>query len=261
MFNKLALAGNIVPAIATTNAVIAGLLVLEAVKVIKGDISACKMIHCVRAPSMMKRKQCFLYPVGISKPNPDCYICSSNFLTIQCNCDITTLGYFVNEILKKNLSMIQPLINVGDNLIYEYDEDMEDDEKEDMQNQLSKMLHQVGIVNNTAVVVEDYAAGLSWKINMIHDASALEVNNFKVLGKSQTTTQKKRPQQEQQTEEEGPQKSADNNDDGVIMVIDDEEKQSKKRKRQADAETVAEERPAKKPKTSNIAAEDLVEID
>ena len=38
------MAGNIVPAIATTNAVIAGLIVMEGLKVLAGDFDHCKTV-------------------------------------------------------------------------------------------------------------------------------------------------------------------------------------------------------------------------
>ncbi len=39
-----AMAGNIIPAIATTNAVIAGLIVMEALKVLAGESHKCKTV-------------------------------------------------------------------------------------------------------------------------------------------------------------------------------------------------------------------------
>ena len=43
-FFVTAMAGNIVPAIATTNAVIAGLIVMEGLKVLAGDFGRCKTV-------------------------------------------------------------------------------------------------------------------------------------------------------------------------------------------------------------------------
>lgn len=43
----LAMAGNIIPAIATTNAVIAGLIVLEALKILNSDFQQCRTVRRV----------------------------------------------------------------------------------------------------------------------------------------------------------------------------------------------------------------------
>lgn len=42
-----AMAGNIIPAIATTNAVIAGLIVLEGLKILSGQIESCRTVSSV----------------------------------------------------------------------------------------------------------------------------------------------------------------------------------------------------------------------
>ena len=38
------MAGNIIPAIATTNAIVAGLIVMEALKVLRGRFDQCRMV-------------------------------------------------------------------------------------------------------------------------------------------------------------------------------------------------------------------------
>lgn len=38
------MAGNIIPAIATTNAIIAGVIVMESLKILAGDLKKCKMV-------------------------------------------------------------------------------------------------------------------------------------------------------------------------------------------------------------------------
>lgn len=42
-----AMAGNIIPAIATTNAVIAGLIVLEGLKILSGQLESCRTVSFV----------------------------------------------------------------------------------------------------------------------------------------------------------------------------------------------------------------------
>lgn len=82
------IAGNIIPAIATTNAIVAGIQVLQAVKVLKGHAeinkdlikSICPYTYCLRLPT---RRGYYLQPSSPEEPNPLCYICSNSQLTLQ----------------------------------------------------------------------------------------------------------------------------------------------------------------------------------
>ena len=49
-FDIKSMAGNIIPAIATTNAVIGGLIVLEALKLLTGQEKTCKTVSVTSSP-------------------------------------------------------------------------------------------------------------------------------------------------------------------------------------------------------------------
>jgi len=132
-FNVKSLAGNIIPAIATTNAVTAGLIVIEALKVIQGKYEQCRMTYLQKAPSRGR----LLLPSEHEKPNVNCFVCGSHFATIKINTNVSTLGMFVDKVLKQKLGFNEPSIIVNSDILYECGEDLEDDEKEHMEKQKS----------------------------------------------------------------------------------------------------------------------------
>lgn len=79
-------AGNIIPAIATTNAIVAGLQVLQAVKILRPGITedekvqACPHTYCMRIPT---RRGYYLQPTIAEEPDAGCYVCSTAMLSLQ----------------------------------------------------------------------------------------------------------------------------------------------------------------------------------
>jgi ubiquitin-like 1-activating enzyme E1 B len=92
-FDIKQMAGNIIPAIATTNAIVAGLCVLQAFKVLRGEFDTVKEVFLT--PFNTSR---LLAADKLRQPNPDCPICSVFQLSIRVDLGRATLRDVVNFI-------------------------------------------------------------------------------------------------------------------------------------------------------------------
>ena len=71
------MAGNIIHAIATTNATIAGMIVVEAIKILNGFSKSCKVVVSAPQTALIKSKPLYQDWFLISKDH-----CSLGFLTV-----------------------------------------------------------------------------------------------------------------------------------------------------------------------------------
>lgn len=213
-------AGNIIPAIATTNAIIAGLIVIEATKILTGKYDQCKCVYLAQATkrSMLRNE---------SKPykNPSCYVCSNQFVDVKIDTNATTLQTFVDEVLTKQLGVLEASIIVGDDIIYESGD-------EDLEPQLKKTLNQVKIHHSSIVHAESFAFDFKLEISIQHaDASTFEDPSkpYKILGsvappsekeeKNSSSTDKDSHEEKEKSEKKEVAKADDNDD--VVMVIEE----------------------------------------
>lgn len=87
------MAGNIIPAIATTNAIISGLIVLQALHLLRKSYTSLKSVHMQFKPAVP------LSTVNLCPPNPKCGICRDTYAKVQCDPSRVTLGELVSGIL------------------------------------------------------------------------------------------------------------------------------------------------------------------
>ncbi|XP_075504521.1 LOW QUALITY PROTEIN: SUMO-activating enzyme subunit 2-like [Primulina tabacum] len=166
LFEAKGIAGNIVHAVATTNAIIAGLIVIEAVKVLQNDTKNYRMTYCLEHPS----RKMLLMPVEPFEPNKSCYVCSKTPLTLVVNTHRSKLRDIVDKIVKAKLGMNLPLIMHGSLLLYEVGEDLEEDEVANYAANLEKVLAKLPspVTGGTTLTVEDLQQELKCSINVEH---------------------------------------------------------------------------------------------
>jgi len=87
------MAGNIIPAIATTNAIISGLIVLQALHLLRKSYESLRNVHLQFKPSVP------LNSIRTSEPNPDCAICRDTYAILRCDPSRMTLGQVVKGLL------------------------------------------------------------------------------------------------------------------------------------------------------------------
>ena len=173
------IAGNIIPAIATTNAIIAGMMVMEAFKVIDGRLQDCKTQYKHREPT--GRKSMILIPSDPDKPNVACTVCGGDSaLTLSINTAKTPFRFFLERILKQELGLSEPSVDTGDNMIecYREFEDRQDEVR--FNDLLGRSLSDpaVGIGHNAELTIEDEGQRIKSRLLVFHD-EAMDVEGEK----------------------------------------------------------------------------------
>ncbi|CEI69537.1 unnamed protein product [Fusarium venenatum] len=144
-FDTKQMAGNIIPAIATTNAIVAGLCVLQSYKVLKGEYAQSKEVFLTPfAPARL------LAPDRSREPNPDCPVCSVYFTSVVADLSRVTLQDLVDEIIKSKLGYEgkEFVVNNDVGTLFECFEDGDDEN-------LPKKLSDLGIKKDSFLTVID----------------------------------------------------------------------------------------------------------
>ncbi|KAG0044685.1 E1 ubiquitin-activating protein uba2 [Gryganskiella cystojenkinii] len=102
-FDVKAMAGNIIPAIATTNAIVAGLMVMLAFKILNKRIADCKTSYLVYGGH---RPQ-LIVSEPLAKPNPKCYICRNSYIGLKIDTMTSTVQDFVTILEDSGLTDVE----------------------------------------------------------------------------------------------------------------------------------------------------------
>ncbi|KAH9621584.1 hypothetical protein KSS87_003447, partial [Heliosperma pusillum] len=166
LFEAKGIAGNIIHAVATTNAIVAGLIVIEAIKVLRQDFENLRMTYCNEHP---KRKM-LLMPVEPFEPNKACFVCSKTPLTLEVDTSRTKFREFIEKIVRAKLGMNLPLVMHGLSLLYEVGDDLDEDMIRNYEANLDKVFSELpsSITGGTMITVEDLQQELSCNINIKH---------------------------------------------------------------------------------------------
>lgn len=135
------MAGNIIPAIATTNAMTAGLCVLQAFKVLRSQLSKAKFSFLTRSTERVIATE------SLQPPNPHCATCGVAYAVLEADLKKAKLGDLV-DMLRENMGYGEEFsVLSGAQILFDADEDMH----------LGKTLGELGIKSDTFLTVVDDA--------------------------------------------------------------------------------------------------------
>ena len=139
-FDIKQMAGNIIPAIATTNAMTASLCVMQAFKVMRGDLNKAKMVFLERSGARVINSD------TLKAPNPNCNVCGVMSSTLIVDPERATLNDLVENVLKSQLGYGDEF-SINNEVGTLYDPDLDDN--------LSKKFSDLGVKADSFLTVID----------------------------------------------------------------------------------------------------------
>lgn len=203
LFDAKGMAGNIVHAVATTNAIVGGLIVIEALKVLRagaarkmklkagkyknengaggcGATGAPTVPSCCAAAAanykytfvkQHKSNNRLLEPIDPDEPNPKCVVCGNARLELVCDVDTMTLGSLLDDVLRKKIGLNAPEIEGPNTTLYLQDDDLDEDEIATYARNRSTALRRLpagGVPSGTVLAVTDFSQSFNFELLVTH---------------------------------------------------------------------------------------------
>ncbi|XP_063978190.1 SUMO-activating enzyme subunit 2 [Diachasmimorpha longicaudata] len=161
-FDVKSMAGNIIPAIATTNAIVAGVVILHAFRILRGLFEDCKSVYLRPRPN--HRGQLLVPEKYVNPSNPKCYVCAPTpSAVLAVDTTKMTIAELDEVVLKGRLNMIEPDVMVdGKGIVLISSEEGETEENN------GKILEELGVKDGTILKVDDFQQNYSLTVTVVH---------------------------------------------------------------------------------------------
>uniref|UniRef100_A0A6B2ELP5 SUMO-activating enzyme subunit n=1 Tax=Phlebotomus kandelakii TaxID=1109342 RepID=A0A6B2ELP5_9DIPT len=186
-FEVKSMAGNIIPAIATTNAIAAGVAVLHLLKVLRQQMDKCQSVYMRLRPN--PQNQIIVKEKFLTDPNPNCAVCSVKpQIVVRVNVAEMRVGDFRKAVLIEKLGTKTPdVVLDGKGSIVISSEEGEEDLNDD------KLLQDMGIVDGCILKVDDFHDDSQITLVVVNDEKQDE-KSFQVI--VDAGAEKKMPEEE-----------------------------------------------------------------
>uniref|UniRef100_A0A1A9VN27 SUMO-activating enzyme subunit n=1 Tax=Glossina austeni TaxID=7395 RepID=A0A1A9VN27_GLOAU len=174
-FEVKSMAGNIIPAIATTNAITAGIVVLKTMKILLKDFNKCKSVYMRLRQN--PRQQLLVPEKTLLAPNLNCYVCSADpAIHLRVDTKRMRIKELRDEVLKKTLNMINPDVLIDSKgVVVISSEEAETECNEE------KFLNELDIVDGVILKCDDFFQNYELNIIIIHTDAEHDCPLFEVV--------------------------------------------------------------------------------
>ncbi|XP_059486864.1 SUMO-activating enzyme subunit 2 [Neocloeon triangulifer] len=198
-FDIKAMAGNIIPAIATTNAVIAGLIVLRAFQVLQKQFEKCKTVYLQN--TVNPRGLNIVPEAHLIPPHKSCYVCSEKPQVVLYINTETSKICNLEEILKSSLHMVAPDAMHDSNVVISSEEGELDNGQ--------MTLKEAGILDGALLKCDDYLQNYELTLIIYHCEPKKDEPPFKIVAN---------PDELKPKEDENQDAAMESDDVGILEV-------------------------------------------